>query len=242
MGSGLAETRRQGDAETRSGFCVRCETFSVLPNHCDGCGGALTFSASPHLPLAASLSDLKPGAHRSNSGDWFFTWNCNTCRDSGLVKELLDPNQCTDCQAFLNPISARVFGAICVLTIKDKPVDEALFALARALVPFTSQEPIQGEALASLLGCSERLIKKYVARLDDEWRVPAIASRKPPYGYFIAANAQELLEWGRVIRSQAVNELARYYHLFKSVHPELAGQESFDFIDTVSTELQEAIR
>jgi hypothetical protein len=185
---------------------------------------------------------LKPGAHRSNSGDWIFTWNCDTCRDSGLVKTLLGPNQCTACQAFLNPTSARVFGAICVLTIKDKPVDDSLFNFARALVPATSENPLLGEALKSLLVLPSREVKRTAKRLRDEWHLPVIASREKPKGYFFATNAEEFLAWMRTTRSQAISELATAYQLFRDNFPELAGQQPLDFVDTVSTELQEAIR
>jgi hypothetical protein len=176
------------------------------------------------------------------SGFYFFEWQCGICMDSGIMKGLLGLDQCTACQSFLKPASARLFGAISLRLLKGQPIDDQLLNMGRALVMATAEAPLRGEALAQLLECPERKIKELAARLCEEWKVPAIASRQPPYGYFIADSAEQLLEWGRVTRSQAIRMLARYYHLFKATYPDLSGQQSLDFVNTVSTELQEAIR
>jgi hypothetical protein len=197
---------------------------------------------SDYVAEYSVFADLPAGAHRFNTGDWFFKWNCENCRDSGLFKSLLGIEQCSECRAFESPISQRVFGAICVLTLKEKPVDDLLFKLACALVPATAEHPLPGDALLSLLVLSARDLKGLAKRLRDEWRIAVIGSRQPPYGYFIASTAEEFLAWGRVTRSQAISELATYYGLFKANFPELAGQQSLDFVNTVSAELQEAIR
>lgn len=189
-----------------------------------------------------SALDLPAGAHRSGSGDWFFKFNCDNCRDSGIAETLLGPAQCGECQAHLSPASFRVFGAISVLQLKQKPVDKQLLAMARALVPATAENPMAGEALRSLLVVGEREVKDTAKRLRDEWRLPAIGSRQKPRGYFFATSPEEFLSWMRTTRSQAISELATAYHLFKACFPQLAGQESLNFVDGVSTELQEAIR
>ncbi len=179
---------------------------------------------------------------RTGSGGWFFNWSCGVCMDSGIVKTETGPEQCTSCLAFLNPISQRVFGAISVLLFKQKPIDDLLFNMARALVSMTSDSPMPGDALVSLLLRGARDVKETAKRLRDEWHLPVIGSRNNPKGYFIAASAEQFLEWGRVTRSQAISELATYYNLFKANFPELAGQQPLDFVDNVSTELKEAIR
>jgi hypothetical protein len=112
----------------------------------------------------------------------------------------------------------------------------ALRILARA------NEPVQGAVFERLLSLNERSVKGLMKQISEEWLIPVIATRKPPYGYFVAASAAEYLEWERVMRSQAISMLARCRRLFKANFPELAGQEHFDFIRQVSSELQEAIR
>ena len=183
-----------------------------------------------------------PAVCRIGSGDWFFNWRCGVCMDSGLIKHEGEHTQCLNCQACLSPISQRVFGAVCVLLFKHQPVDDLLFNMARALVSMTSDNPMPGDALVRLLVRNARDVKDTAKRLRDEWHLPVIGSRKGSKGYFIAATAGEFLEWGRVTRSQAVSELATYYRLFKANFPELDGQQPLDFVDNVSTELQEAIR
>lgn len=189
-----------------------------------------------------TLSDLPAGPHRCNSGDWFFKWNCAACRDSGIALGLLGPDQCKECQAFLSPLSNRVYGAISVLLLKQQPIDKQLLNMARALIPASIENPFPGEALASLLVLSARDVKDTAKRLRDEWRLPVIGRREKPYGYFFATAPEEFLSWMRTTRSQAISELATAFHLFKACFPELAGQQSLDFINTVSSELQEAIR
>jgi hypothetical protein len=105
-----------------------------------------------------------------------------------------------------------------------------------------SREPIPGPTLQRILGIDDRAVKALMRELCDDWAIPIIATRKPPYGYFVAQSAEEFLEWGRVTRSQAISMLARFYHLFRTNFPELAGQQSFDFVSDITTELQAAIQ
>lgn len=121
----------------------------------------------------------------------------------------------------------------------DEPSNDALAAL-RMLA--RSREPIQGKVFAERLGRDERQVKQLMRELRDDWQMPVVAMRERPYGYFIAATAKEFLEWMRTTRNQAISELATAHRLFKTNFPDLAGQQSLDFIQTVSSELQEAIR
>jgi hypothetical protein len=104
-----------------------------------------------------------------------------------------------------------------------------------------TREPIPGTTFMRVLATDERSVKALMKGICDEWAVPVIASRKPPYGYFIAATAAEFLEWERVMRSQAIAMLARSRRLFRANFPELAGQENIRFIHEVSDELKTAI-
>jgi hypothetical protein len=105
-----------------------------------------------------------------------------------------------------------------------------------------AEEPIQGAVFDNVLRIDDRARKEIMRSLRDEWLLPVCATRQRPFGYFIAATAEQFLEWLRVTRSQAISELATAHKLFRTNFPELAGQQSLDFINTVSTELQEAIR
>jgi len=199
---------------------------------------------NPPSAISNQQFELLPaGAHRSNSDDWFFVWNCPPCRDSGIaLRQSGPPGPCDECQSWSLPISARVYGAIAVLLLKQKPVDKQMLEMARALVSASIDAPLQGEALASLLTLSERDVKGLAKRLRDEWRLPVVGRREKPYGYFFATAPEEFLAWMRTTRSQAISELATAFHLFRACFPELAGQEQFEFVKTVSTELQAAIR
>lgn len=181
--------------------------------------------------------------HKPESGKYFVEFNCGACMDSGIIPDMFKTvDQCKHCQASLGAISYRVYGCLCDLMIKRQEIDSTMLTMARLLVSGVSDAPIPGEALADLLECSERRVKKTAKLLRDDWRLPIVGSRESPRGYFIAANAEEFLSWMRVTRSQAISELATAYHLFKTNFPALAGQQSFQFVEDVSRELQEAIR
>lgn len=175
-------------------------------------------------------------------GRWYAEWRCSGCMDSGICVGLLGPEPCTQCQMRLDPLSAKLYELINTRRLFEKEIDDAMLNMARILISARALAPIQGEAIAELLSVSDREVKKLAARLCDEWAFPVIATRKPPYGYFVAESAEELLEWGRVTRGQAIAMLARFYHLFKTNFPALAGQESLPFVEQISTELQEAIK
>lgn len=195
-----------------------------------------------------NASTNKPRVSKLESGLWFIDFRCGGCLDSGVVLGLLGPEQCKLCQASLSLISARVFGAVSLLHQKSKKIDGAMFAMACALVSASVDEPILGEALVDLVGAEGdpalqvRYVKRLAQRLRKEWHLPVCGRREAPFGYFIADSPEEFLDWMRTTRSQAISELATAYHLFTSNFPALAGQQSLDFVNTVSTELEEAIR
>ncbi|PYS69310.1 MAG: hypothetical protein DMF69_17405 [Acidobacteria bacterium] len=142
----------------------------------------------------------------------------------------------------------RLYGAISHRQLRNQKIDDAMLALARALVPASAAAPILGETLAPMIGAKGdlrtqlRYVKRLAQRLRQEWQLPVCGRREAPYGYFFASTPQEFLDWMRTTRNQAISELATAYQLFKTNFPELAGQKSLEFVETVSTELQEAIR
>ena len=110
--------------------------------------------------LTMPNQSTKPQITRLSEGNYFFEWNCAGCFDSGVAKTLLGYEPCTDCRVALDPISFRLYGALSLLQLKQKPIDSLMLTMARALVSASSQEPLQGEALAFLMQCSERIVKK----------------------------------------------------------------------------------
>jgi hypothetical protein len=115
---------------------------------------------------------------RLANGAWLFEWSCPVCMDSGVVKSRYGYGKCGDCEAGSLPISMRVLGAVALPFLQNKPIDNLLFNMARALVSASSEAPILGEALASLLGIDARTVKDTAKRLKDEWRLPVIGRRE----------------------------------------------------------------
>lgn len=189
-------------------------------------------------------SEIRPPKFsRLADGGWFMEWTCGGCMDSGIDIDMFNcVDQCRKCQASLGAISYRLYGCLCDLMFRHQEIDTRMLTMARVLVSANAAAPILGECLADFLMCSEREVKKTAKRLRDDWRLPAVGTRQSPFGYFIAATPEEFLSWMRTTKSQAISELATAYHLFKANFPALAGQQSIQFIDDVSTELREAIR
>ncbi len=174
---------------------------------------------------------------------------CFFCWDSGIQVTGSDPpviKECTVCCASESATGSRVFGAVSVRLLTGKKIDLAMLAMARTLVPASVDKPVPGETLINIIGATgdqpQRFVKLTARRLRNEWRLPVCGNREKPYGYFIASTPAEFLDWMRTTRNQAISELATAYHLFKANFPELAGQQSLAFVETVSSELQEAIR
>lgn len=190
----------------------------------------------------------KPRLSQLADGSYYMEWDCSLCLDSGIAVDMYGPDQCKACNASRGAIAYRLFGAIADIKFKNGAFDKQLLTMAQLLVSFNAATPLPGKALASLLTLDpeaktdQRMVKHLAKRLRDEWRLPVVGTREPPYGYFFAANPQEFLAWMRTTRSQAISELATAYHLFKANFPTLAGQQQLEFVNGVTEELQEAIR
>lgn len=125
---------------------------------------------------------------------------------------------------------------------KQQPVDAELFNFARTLIHATVEKPISGYTLQAQFRTSEREIKDFVRTLRREWELPIGSLRKPPYGYFWISTTKDFLDWSRVYRAQAIDELVTLYRIERRNFPEVSGQEAFAFMQTVQREMEEALR
>jgi len=176
----------------------------------------------------------------------FFKDRCSRCWDSHIALDIFDrPDRCGFCLTARIPITAAAQKILdCVLTRieKGRTVDALTLNTARMLSRGTAEEPVLGAVLQAHLKCDPRRIKQLMRTLRDEWLLPVSASREEPYGYYIATSQEELIAWARTSRAQAISTLATLYRLLRANIPALAGQENLDFVEQVSSELQEAIR
>jgi hypothetical protein len=125
---------------------------------------------------------------------------------------------------------------------KKKAVEPHVLNVARLLIHATVETPISNFTLQGYLRSTEREIKAAVRELRREWQLPIGSSRKPPTGYFWIETAAAFIEWSRVYRSQAIDELVTLYKLQRSNFPELAGQQSLHFIQQIEAELEESLK
>lgn len=171
------------------------------------------------------------------------SFHCSHCWDTGIATRDLKACICF-CGAAISTkpaAQARLFECVSDRLRKELPVDPLMLRVARALTKASATAPIGSATLQAIIHINERSLKELMKRLRDEWRLPVCGSRRPPYGFFIAATPDEFLAWMRTTKSQAISELATAYSLFRSNFPALAGQAHL-FVDECSHDLQEAIQ
>lgn len=170
---------------------------------------------------------------------------CLECRDTGIANALYGPTECTACvySAHQVPASARrIHDCVLELLSRGKKIDRQLLETAQALAHSSFERPVPGDRLQVILKCDRRGLSDRMKQLRDEWHLPALGTRQQPNGYYIATTVEGFMHWRRHTRSQAISEFATLYRLERANFPELAGQQSLDFINGVSADLQEAIR
>lgn len=173
----------------------------------------------------------------------FLAIRCPQCVDSYIEIGLYGPQTCTRCdESILSPAAKKIAEVIVDRIARERSLDLQMIEAARSLANATFKEPVPGVVLQNHLRCSRRQLSSLMQALCDEWGLPAVASRQPPYGYYIAVTADQLDAWARGMRSQAISELVRIHHLKRICYPLLAGQRPLDFISQITSELQEAIR
>lgn len=183
--------------------------------------------------------------HAPESMRPLLNWRCYECLDTNIAITLLGVTPCTSCTGARerrNTAAWRLARCVFQRQERKQEIDLLVLNVARILTHFTSETPLSRELIEVHLRLSERYVKKIIEKLRKEWLLPVGSRKLQPSGYWIISSAAEFIEWHRHFRSQAISEFATAYHLLRHNFPELAGQESFDFINTVKGELEEAIR
>ncbi len=169
---------------------------------------------------------------------------CRACFDTGLVFARGEAVRCALCfieDKSLSTPAVRLAVALWSLRDKGHKTDAQTFEVARVLTHAAAAAPFTNEAIASHLKLSERKVKDIVRTLRREWLLPIGSSRQLPYGYYWILTPKQFLDWSRVYRAQAIDELVTLHRLQRANFAELSGQGSFDFAETVKRELEESL-
>jgi hypothetical protein len=200
--------------------------------------GAARTTSGPPRAAAAVLLDM---AIKS-----FFKDRCSRCWDSHVARDMYGrPDRCGFCLMAKMPITAaaqKILNCVLARIEAGRTIDPLTLDAARMLSRSSLEDPVMGAVLAAHLNRDARQVKQLMRTLRDDWLLPVSASREEPYGYYIAASLEELSAWARTSRAQAISTLATIYRLLKANMPALAGQQELDFIQQVSSELEEAIK
>lgn len=170
---------------------------------------------------------------------------CSNCLDTGIALDKAGhPVRCDahDASFEFSEAAVRLSVRLWLMVDKQKTVDARTVRIARLLTHATFDRPLQGKLLRAHFDMAERDLKGVVEELRAEWGLPIGSRRMPPYGYYWIATSEEFKDWPRTMRGQAMRELSTTYRLYHACYPELAGQESLDFAEDFSRDLQEAIK
>jgi hypothetical protein len=173
----------------------------------------------------------------------FHLGQCADCWDSTITYTPDGLKKCAPClSGKVSPRAERLAECVWARIDKKKGVEPPVLNVARLLIHATVENPLSNFTLQGYLRSTEREIKAAVRELRREWLLPIGSSRRAPTGYFWIETAAAFIEWARVYRSQAIDELATLYKLQRANFPDLAGQESFKFVEAIEDEMREALR
>jgi biotin operon repressor len=175
----------------------------------------------------------------SQSSLLFHPGQCSWCWDSTIS---ITPTSLERCclERCSTPATNKFFECVSIRTEKKMEIDPRILNTARAIVTARTDQPISGYTLQALLRETERGVKKFIETLRKEWVLPIGSTRE--LGYYWMLTAKDFLDWSRAYRAQAITSLATLYKMQRVNFPELAGQESLDFIQQVESEMGDAIK
>ena len=166
---------------------------------------------------------------------------CHNCVDTGISITLYGVERCADCyDKELSEPATQLRRCVFTRLEKKLPVDTAALALARALTHFTAAEPLLLRHITRYCKVDERMAKRTIALLRDEWVLPVGSHRQPPYGSYWITSPEEFLAWSRAYRAQAITSLVTVHKLQRQHFPRLYGQQ--DFAAMIADELRETLR
>lgn len=102
--------------------------------------------------------------------------------------------------------------------------------VASLLLDASKERPIDNEMIRAAIRMQfnesrdERTIKMIIRSLRKDHSFPIVSSRKKPAGYWWCKSSEEMEEWVRVLRSQALDELHTIGRAVREHFPALAGQ------------------
>lgn len=172
----------------------------------------------------------------------FHPGKCFDCWDSTITVTPDGPGKCTPCieRGNVSPAAQKLSEVVWRRLGKKQLVDLRALNAARACVSTTVERPISGPTLQALLRESERGVKTCIEILRNEWVLPIGSTRQRGYYWMFAA--KDFIDWARAYRSQAITSLVTLAKMQRANFPELAGQESLQFIQQVTDELAEAVK
>lgn len=172
----------------------------------------------------------------------FHPGDCYDCWDSTIVVTPFGPGKCITCLEKGNvSMPAQKLSEVVWRRIEKKQlVDLRALNAARAIVTATVELPVSGPTLQGGLRESERGVKTCIEILRNEWVLPIGSTRQR--GYYWMLVAKDFIDWARGYRAQAITSLVTLSKMQRANFPELAGQESLQFIEQITDELREAVK
>jgi hypothetical protein len=124
------------------------------------------------------------------------------------------------------------FEAALISPLAGHELSEIEMYVASILLDATSKRPLKVSEIMNAVrtqlhrSTSERVIKDIIRTLRRDCKFPILARRKKPAGYFWCATTEEMEEFIKSFKSQALDELHTLSQIVKHNYPALAGQLS----------------
>jgi hypothetical protein len=99
---------------------------------------------------------------------------------------------------------------------------------------------IEVAALASMTGLDERVVRRTVKHLIEQFGCPIASTTEPPYGYFVPSTLEEEERYYASLRSRGLSILGRAAAFRHVTLPALLGQLAMDLHSQVSPEASDA--
>lgn len=124
------------------------------------------------------------------------------------------------------------FEAAMISPLEGRDLSDLELFVASLLLRSTSAQPVPLARVRRLAQdsldrkISERTVKGTIRTLRRDHKFPILARRSKPFGYWWCSSTDEMEEFVKSFKSQALDELKTISEIVKHNHPQLAGQLS----------------
>lgn len=174
--------------------------------------------------------------------------SCSICLESNFMFVDQKVISCPYHAPFEETTAVKFFReAIDIRIAHKRVITRTDFDVARFLTLFDTENPCERRILEQQFcemdvpSRNERKIKGIIENLRREWLLPIGSHKAPPYGYYFITNDEDFIRWQKENLASALTALQTNYRVFRHNFRRIAGQNDFNYRETVSAMVREAL-